>query len=328
VTANLGASVYLFPDRRPREMSVALRNFGDVKAATVRLIVPTGWKSEPPSRDVTFEGKRDEARVVFTVTPPAGESTALIRAEVQLPTGKKIALGLTEIDYEHIPPQRVFSDSAAKAVRVDVKKTGARIGYIMGSGDDVPSALRQMGYDVTPLTDADLDRGDFAAYDALVAGVRAYNTRKRLRLAHPLLMQYVQNGGTYVVQYNTMDDLVVAAPGPLPFKISRDRVTVEEAPVTILAPTHTLMTTPNKITPRDFDEWVQERGLYFAGEWNPSYVTVLSTNDPGEPSKPGGQLYLRHGKGVFVYTSYAWFRQLPAGVPGAYKLFANLVSAR
>ena len=214
-------------------------------------------------------------------------------------------------------------------MRADIKHRGSRIGYIMGSGDDVPNILRQVGYEVTLLTDNDLDRGDFSTYDAIVTGVRAYNTRKRLRLAHEKLMGYVENGGTMVVQYNTGgDDLAVPAPGPYPFKISRDRVTVEEAPVKFVAPTHPVLNTPNKITEADFNGWIQERGLYFTADWDPRYTTVLASNDPGESEKAGGELVAKHGKGTFVYTSYAWWRQLPAGVPGAIKAFVNLVSAR
>ncbi len=328
VTANLGSGVYIFPEAKPRNVTVWLRSFGATDAS-VRLITSKGWKSEPASRAVKFSGKGDEQRVTFTVTPPAAESTDVLLAEVSLSSGKKVALGLTNIEYEHIPAQRVFGDSGARLVRADIKKRGERVGYIMGSGDAVPNILRQVGFDVTLLTDEDLDRGDFAKYDAIVAGIRAYNTRKRLRLAHEKLMQYVSNGGTYVVQYNTSgDDLAVAAPGPYPFKISRDRVTVEEAPVKFLAADHPLLTTPNKITTADFNDWVQERGLYFANEWDPKYTPILATNDPGEPERPGGQLFTRHGKGVFVYTAYAWWRQLPAGVPGAIKAFVNLVSAK
>jgi hypothetical protein len=215
-------------------------------------------------------------------------------------------------------------------VRVNVKKVGNRVGYIMGAGDDVPSALRQVGYDVTLLTDDDLDRGDFAKYDAIVTGVRAYNARPRMRLAHPKLMEYVKNGGNLVVQYNSTNPqpLLVDVPGPYPFKVSTDRVTVEEAPVRFVHPDSPLLNIPNKITQSDFSGWVQERGLNFVRDWDPQYQTVLASNDPGEPEKEGGELYAHYGKGTFVYTSYAWFRQLPAGVPGAYKMFVNLVSAK
>ncbi|MGN6183009.1 MAG: PIG-L family deacetylase [Thermoanaerobaculia bacterium] len=322
VSVKLGSNVYLFPEAKPRPVTVWMRSFG-MTEGKLTLSAPTGWKIEPATADVKFSGKGDEQQVTFNVTPPAGESIAALRADIS-----GINTGITDIDYPHIPAQRVFSPAIAKAVRADIKHRGTRVGYIMGSGDDVPDTLRQVGYDVTLLNDTDLDRADFAKYDAIVAGIRAYNTRKRLRLAHDKLMKYVENGGTYVVQYNTLDELAVAAPGPYPFKISRDRVTVEEAPITFVDANASVLTTPNKITSSDFNDWVQERGLYFTTDWDPRYTTILSSNDPGEPAKAGGELVAKHGKGTFVYTSYAWWRQLPAGVPGAIKAFVNLVSAK
>ena len=328
VSIKLGSNVYVFPDAKSRPVSVWLRSFAPLDG-TLSLVVPAGWKSEPASVPVKFAAKGEESQATFTVTPPAGEQTASIAAQVQ--AGEDVhRSGIVDIEYPHIPAQRVLGDSAAKVVRADIRKRGERVGYVMGSGDDVPDILRQVGYDVTLLTDADLDRGDFARYDAIVTGIRAYNTRDRLKVAHEKLMQYVANGGTMVVQYNTanqLDDLAVAVPGPYPFKISRDRVTVEEAPVKFVTE-HAVLTTPNQLTAKDFEGWVQERGLYFPNEWDPRYATVLSTNDPGEPEKAGGQLVAKHGKGTFVYTAYAWWRQLPAGVGGAIRAFVNLVSAR
>ena len=325
-SVKLGSNVYVFPDTKPRPISVWMKSFG-ATSGTVKLNVPAGWKAEPASADVKFSGKGDEQRATFTVSPAAAEQTSAVVAE--LTTGETtITHGVVEIDYPHIPAQRILGDAAAKLVRVDVKRNGNRIGYIMGSGDDVPNILRQVGFEVDLLTDADLDRGEFAKYDAIVAGIRAYNTRDRLKLAHEKLMQYVENGGTMVVQYNTSNFLgdTVAVPGPYPFKISRDRVTVEEAPVKLLVPAHPTLTTPNKITEKDFEGWVQERGLYFLNDWDAKYTPTLASNDPGEPEKQGGQLYAKHGKGVFIYTGYAWWRQLPAGVPGAIRAFVNLVS--
>ncbi len=328
VSVKLSSNVYLFPDAKPRPVAVMMKSFG-ATSGSVALQMPKGWTATPASAPVTFSGKGDEQRATFIVTPPAGDETAVLRAQVSLtPEGSNIAEGITEIEYPHIPAQRVIGAAAAKAVRADIKHRGAHVGYIMGAGDYVPDTLRQVGYDVTLLSDADLDRGDFSQYDAIVTGVRAYNTRKRLKLAQPKLMQYVENGGTMVVQYNTLDDLVIAAPGPKPFKISRDRVTVEEAPVKLIDPAQAILSTPNKITTADFDGWVQDRGLYFPNEWDPAYTTVLATNDPGESEKAGGELVTRFGKGVFVYTAYAWWRQLPAGVPGAIRAFVNLVSAK
>ena len=329
VTANFDTRTRLFPDTKPRAVNIALHDFIGATNATVRLVVPNGWSVSPASTPVAFAKKDDDAKVTFTITPPPSASNAIVRSEVELPDGRKISQSLTNIDYPHIPAQRVFGESTAKLVREDVKKRGARVGYIMGAGDEVPDALRQMGYDVDLLTDADLEHGDFAKYDALVTGVRAYNARPAMKAAHAKLMKYVENGGTLVAQYNSLSPqpLLVDPPGPLPFKVTNERVTVEEAPVKFDA-NHPLLNTPNKIMQSDFDGWVQERGLYFTDKWDPKYSTPLETHDPGEPEKAGGELFAHVGKGVFIYTSYAWFRQLPAGVPGAYKLFANLVSAK
>ena len=332
IAAKLDSNVYVFPDAKPRPVSVSMRSFGgaDTKLdANVSLALPQGWKAEPASVPVTFSGKGAEGSALFNVTPPAGETTAVIRAEVKLGE-TKLSEAITDITYPHIPAQRILGDATAQGVRADIKRRGTRIGYVMGSGDEVPSVLRQVGYDVVLLTDADLDRGDFSQYDAIVTGIRAYNTRNRLKAAQPRLMQYVENGGTVVVQYNTangLSDLVVPNPGPYPFKISRDRVTVEEAPVRFLDPAHPLLNAPNKLTAADFQGWVQERGLYFPNEWDAKYTPLFAMNDPGEPEKTGAQLYAKHGKGAFVYTGLAWWRQLPAGVPGAIKAFVNLVSA-
>jgi LmbE family N-acetylglucosaminyl deacetylase len=330
VTANLGAHVYVFPDAKPKRVTVWLRNFGGKEVVSARLLVPRGWEADPISVPVTFDAKGEEKRLAFMVTPPKGETIGAVAAEVELRDGRKLHEGVGTIDYPHIPPERIFGDAISKLVRVDVKKRGSRIGYVMGSGDDVPEALRQVRYEVTLLTDADLDRGDFTKYDAIVTGPRAYNTRSILRSANAKLLDYVRNGGTLVVQYNSTSPqpMLIPSPGPYAFEVSRDRVTVEDAPVTLLKPEHPLFNIPNKITARDFDGWVQERGLYFTSKWAKEYETVMATNDPGEQPLPGGELFARVGKGVYIYTSYAWFRQLPAGVPGAYKLFVNLVSAK
>jgi LmbE family N-acetylglucosaminyl deacetylase len=326
--AALDNHVYVFPDTKGKSVSVKVQSFAnDVKGA-VKLVAPAGWKVTPESSPIALAKKGDETDATFTVTPPSGDSTAELRAEVTLADGQTSSFALTSLDYPHIPAQRVLSPATAKVVRADIKRKGSRIGYIAGSGDEVPAALRQVGYQVVVLSDSDLDRADLAKYDAIVAGVRAYNTRKRLRGVQAKLLDYVKNGGTYVVQYNTTDDLVIDPIGPYPFKISRDRVTVEEAPMKIVHADSSLLTTPNRIEPKDFEGWVQERGLNFATEWDPKYSTVFSSADPGEKASEGSELYTRYGKGVFIYTTLSFFRELPAGVPGAYRLFVNLVSAK
>jgi hypothetical protein len=210
-------------------------------------------------------------------------------------------------------------------IRTDITRSASKIGYITGAGDNVPAALRQLGYDVELLSDERLATGDLSDCRAIVAGVRAYNTRDRLAGVKSRLMEYVKNGGTYIVQYSTapVDSMI----GPYRINISRDRVTDENAVVTFPDPRHPLLTTPNKINQRDFIGWIQERGLYFADRWDPAVEPVLSCHDPGEPPREGGLLYAKYGKGVFIYAAYAFFRQLPAGVPGAYRLFVNLIES-
>lgn len=341
VTANLGSGIYIFPDEGPKQVTVWLRNYSGVEVASVRLLVPGAWNADPVSSPVTFKGAGDEQRFSFKVTPPSKEYLRKYKirddvkdkhmlAEVELKGGTQIRVGLTELEYAHITPQRVFGDAAAKIVRVDIARRGERIGYVMGAGDDVAGILRQIGYTVDLLSDDDLERGDLSRYDAIVTGVRAYNTRKRLATVRPRLMRYVERGGTLVVQMNSLapQRLVTEELGPHEMKIGNERVSVEDSPVTILTPAHPLLTAPNPITAKDFDGWVQERGLYFPSEWDAKYETPIAMTDPGEKEKPGGILYAKHGKGVYIYTALAWFRQLPAGVPGALKLFTNMVSAR
>ena len=325
VMATLDEKVYAFGSEKPKKVRVTLTSGAGV-SGVLRLKTEAGFSASPAEVPFAFTARGEEKQVAFTVTPPTRSAAATLKAEAVV-DGKVHSRGAVRIDYPHIPLQTLFPPAEAKALRIDVKAPQAPVGYVMGSGDEVPDALRQMGYTVTLLSDDELENGDLSRYAAIVTGIRAYNTRPRLKLAEARLVDYVEKGGTLVAQYNTLGDTVTEQLGPYPFKISRDRVTVEEAPVKFLNPASSLLVFPNKLTAADFDGWVQERGLYFPGTWDPRYETVIETHDPGESEKPGGLLYARHGKGAFVYTGYAFFRQLPAGVPGAYRLFVNLVSA-
>jgi hypothetical protein len=237
-----------------------------------------------------------------------------------------IDLGLQTTQYKHIPPQILFPLAEGKLLRVDVRKNGHTVGYIMGAGDDVPSAIRQMGYSVTLLSDDELAEGNLDQYDVIVAGVRAYNARPKLRVHQQRFMDYVKRGGTYIVQYVTAQRIESENIGPYPLNISRDRVAEEDAQITFVNRNHPLLTTPNKIDEEDFKGWVQERGLYFADRWDTKYDSVLSCHDANEPDHAGGLLTAKYGKGYYVFCAYAFFRQLPAGVEGAYRLFANILS--
>jgi LmbE family N-acetylglucosaminyl deacetylase len=319
--------VLLFPRHAARGLRVTVKAEVANAAGSLRLDVPAGWKAEPSSQPFRLAAIDDQQELTFQVTPPAGETAGTLHA-VATVGGKEIAAGMAFISYAHIPQQNVFPPSDVKLIRSDIAVTARRVGYIMGAGDEEPDALRQLGLEVTLLGDEDLRAGDLSRFDAIVAGVRAYNVRPDLRAYQSRLLDYVSNGGTYVVQ-NVREN--VPNIGPYPFTISTGnsaRVTVEEAPVTFTHPDSALLQKPNKIGPRDFEGWVQERGTYFLTQWDPRYETVLSTNDPGEKPLEGGELWTRYGKGIFIYTAYVWFRELPAGVPGAYRLFANLLSAK
>jgi LmbE family N-acetylglucosaminyl deacetylase len=326
VAIQIEDKVGIFPGEAPRKIKVRVKGNSQNIAGQVRLKGPDSWKITPAVIPFSLAAKYDEAEVVFDIAPPKNAALADVTAEAEV-GGATWNRAQIEVVYPHIHRMVYFPEGRLRVVKLDVKTAGKKVGYVMGAGDEVPDALRNLGYDVAFLTDDMLESADLGQYDAIVTGVRAYNTRERLRLAKPRLLQYVERGGTLVVQYNVAANVLADRIGPYPLTIGRDRVNVETAPVTFLAPDHPLLIFPNKITARDFDGWVQERGLNFASQWDDKYETVLASHDPGEPDKKGGLLYARYGKGVFVFTALAWFRQLPEGVPGAYRIFANLVSA-
>lgn len=328
VALSVEEKTLVFPDRQPKQVRVTLKsNTAAETSGVLRLKLPSGWTATPASAPVTLKGKGEEFRAAFNVTPPQGASVASLAAEFDA-GGKTFTRGFNEINYPHIPPQTLFPAAASKLVRVDLQRHGRTIGYVMGSGDEVPEALRQVGYDVTLLSDEDLEGGDLSRFDALITGVRAYNTRAVLRRQQKRLNEYVERGGTLVVQYNTPDRTLEGAQvGPFPFKLTQERVTDETAAINVLAPGDALMTAPNRITDEDFKGWVQERGLYFATEWDARYTPLFASHDPGEQDSKGSTLVARVGRGTYVFTSLAFFRQLPAGVPGAYRLFVNMISA-
>ncbi len=325
VFVNVTEKVYMFASQEPKPVQVLVKAGRENLAGSLQLQVPQGWRTEPASVPFTLKEKGGELLVRFMVYPPQGQQEAQLQA-VATVDGKNYSQELKEINYSHIPAQVKFPDATAKIVKLDLKKQGQQIGYIMGAGDEIPASLQQIGYNVTLLGDQDMRLSRLQQYDAIIVGVRAYNTVGRLKFWQPVLLEYVKNGGNMIVQYNNNSGLVTPNIAPYPLKLSRDRVTVEDAPVRFLAPGHPVLNTPNKITQQDFSGWVQERGTYFANEWSNDFVPILSSNDPGEAPANGGLLVALYGKGNYIYTGYAFFRELPAGVPGAYRLFANLIS--
>jgi hypothetical protein len=312
--------VVLFPDAAPRPVRVTARAHA---AATARLglDLPAGWRVEPASLDLSFARAGEERTVAFTVTPPPGAAAGEMVARLDGAPARRAV----EVDHRHLPPQVLLPLATARLVRVDVARPAERFGYVMGPGDEIPEVLRQLGFRVELLSDEDLAEGDLAKFGAIVVGVRAFNTRERLAALAPRLMSYVEGGGTLVVQYATSRETVTDAIGPFPLALSRDRVTDEGAAVELLDPDHPLLHSPHRIAAGDFEGWVQERGLYHAGTWDPRYTPLLSMADPGEQPTRGALLVARHGRGTYVYTGLSFFRQLPAGVPGAIRLFVNLL---
>ena len=328
VTANISDKVYLFGDDEPKEVTLKLRSHSSnpVKG-TLGFNLPEGWKVSPATVNLNFTRRGEELPVKVMVTPPSNTSSGSMTAMVEI-QGEDEVLSYSQlmVEYEHIPTQTLFPPSQAQMVRINFNKSGRNIGYIMGPTDEVPASLRQVGYNVTMLSDEDITVENLKQFDAVVGGSRLFHVRERMVFLMDQIMQYVEQGGTYVSQYNKAHELRGAELGPYPIKIGRGRVTREEAPVSILEPGHPVLNSPNKITEADFDNWVQERGLYFPTEWDEKYTALTACNDPGEESKSGPLLVADYGKGHYVYTSYSFFRQLPAGVPGAYRLFANLLS--
>jgi LmbE family N-acetylglucosaminyl deacetylase len=326
VTVELEDGVRVFPDTDPQEIRVRVRANSPGVAGTLRISGDSDWHVVPESVPFSLSKKYDEAELSFQVTPPDDAGGALLVAEADVGESR-FSRALVTISHPHIKHQVYFPESTLKVVKLDVERRGDTIGYIMGSGDEVAKGLRHLGYDVTVLDDDALESGDLGHFNAIVAGIRAYNTRERLAVVQPRLLQYVEQGGTLIVQYNVSRGLVREDLGPYPFTIGRGRVSEEDAPVTILAPDHQLMKFPNTITQEDFEGWVQERGLYYATQWDGRYETVVASHDAQEQDSAGGLLFARFGDGVFIYSGISWFRQLPAGVPGAYRFFANLVSS-
>ena len=328
VSVRPDASVLMFPDASARVIAVHLVAGAPGVAGVVRPAPPAGWVVEPATAPFSLALKGAEATLSFRVRP-AGKSAPAgvlhVAAEVG---GVSYARGVVTIDHPHIPIQTWLAVADVRLVPLALATGGTRIGYFPGPGDEVPTSLRRVGYEVTLLDDSGLGAASLARFDAVVTGVRAFNTSDRLRAAHAALMAYVEAGGTLVVQYNTNNRLAPHSEplGPRPIAIRHDRDTDECAAATFTSPPQPALTTALATGPRDFDGWIQERGLYFAETWDPRYQTALSMHDPDEKPLAGSLLWAHYGKGTFVYTGLAFFRQLPAGVPGAYRLFANLLA--
>jgi LmbE family N-acetylglucosaminyl deacetylase len=298
-------------------------------SGTARLEVPAGWRVEPASAPVRFDAPGQVREVRFTVTAPANARPGdhPVSAVFIAQDGQRFERGVQMIDYPHVRARPLYHDARSVVRAVDLRvPQGLRVAYIEGAGEEGPGFLANLG--ITPeLLDAeDLAEGDLDRFDVIIAGSRAYEVRTDLMAHNRRLLEWVSRGGTMIVQYNK-HEIVEGNFTPFPMTIARPhgRVTDENAPV-MIDPAHPVFTTPNRIAESDWTGWVQERGLYFAETWDPAFTPVLETGDPGETPLRGGLLIARHGRGTYVYTGLAFFRQFPQGVPGAYRLFANLLA--
>ncbi|MFO1475532.1 MAG: PIG-L family deacetylase [Verrucomicrobiota bacterium] len=325
VAIRFASEVELFSPGADRPVEVDLTAEQGKVSGTLRLEVPEGWRVRPAEQSFKLKASGDRKRVRFTVRAPLKATSATLVASAEVNHARfdrdRIVIG-----YEHMPPQILQPVASQKAVSLDLEVRAKAVGYIAGAGDRVPEALAQMGCSVKELKGTDLTPDRLKKLDSVVAGIRAFNVRKDLAPHLPALFDWVKSGGTLVIQYNNPNGLQTNVITPVPLTLSGDRVTDETAPMTFLAADHPVLKSPNKITESDFSGWVQERGLYFPNQWDPAWEPILACNDPGESPKKGGLLVAQYGKGYVVYTGLAFFRQLPAGVPGAYRLFGNMIS--
>ncbi|PXX25636.1 PIG-L family deacetylase [Arenibacter sp. ARW7G5Y1] len=328
-TASFKDKVIIFSNSEPKEIPVTIKALKDNVKGELQLCFGKGWKVDQEIKPFEIAKKGDQRILKFVLTPPMVEDENYISPIIKV-DGKEISKELIEISYDHIPKQSVLMPSETKVVRLDIDKNGENIGYIEGAGDEIPESLTQIGYKVQKIDPSDIQAGSLTKFDAIVVGIRAYNVVDELKFKQRYLLDYVKDGGNLIVQYNTAgrNGLDMENLAPYPLTISRDRVTDESSSVGILAKTHPLVNYPNKITQDDFNGWVQERGLYFPNQWSNEFTPILAMNDEGESALSGSLLVAPYGKGNYIYTGLSFFRELPAGVTGAYRLFANMLSLK
>jgi LmbE family N-acetylglucosaminyl deacetylase len=326
-TARFDDKVIIFADGQPKRVAITVKAHKDNIKGEVEFCYSSGWSVDQETKPFEIAKKGDEQIIAFTLTPPSNEDESYISPIINI-DGKLITQELVTIAYDHVPTQSILLPSETKVVRLNIQRLGENIGYIMGAGDDVPTSLKQIGYNVVIVDPNTIQAGSLDKFDAVVVGIRGYNVVKELQFKQRFILDYVKEGGNLIVQYNTSGrwDKQFTNISPFELKLSRDRVTDENSEVKILAKNHSLMNFPNTIAESDFEGWVQERGLYFPNEWADDFTPILSMQDQDESAKKGSLLVAPYGKGNYIYTGLSFFRELPAGVSGAYKLFANMLS--
>ncbi|GGH44193.1 LmbE family protein [Mangrovimonas yunxiaonensis] len=324
-SAKITEKVIIFNNANQQDISVTVKAGKDHLEGQIHIAHPEGWDVSPKTQKLSLARKGEQQTLHFTITPPEHQSEGFISPVVNI-NETLYTKELVEIDYDHIPFQTVLLPSESKVVRVDIKKIGDNIAYIEGAGDVVPESLKQLGYNVAILAPEDISTETLARFDAVVIGIRAYNTVEALKFKQQTLFNFVKQGGNMIVQYNTSHALKTNTLAPYPLELSRDRVTDEHAKVSFLEPKHAILNFPNHITQKDFEGWTQERGLYFPNKWDRHFTPILAMKDQGESVKKGSLLVAKYGKGHYIYTGLSFFRAFPAGVSGTYRLFANMLS--
>jgi len=325
VSAKINEKVLIFANSKSKLVPVTITAEKNELSGQLSLQTSENWKIDPKTANFNLKEKGASITINFTVTPPNDQEEAILKPIVNV-DGINYSDEIVRIDYNHIPLQTLVLPSKTKLVKLNIQKKGENIGYIEGAGDVVPESLEQIGFAVTKIDPKSISASSLANFDAIVLGIRAYNTVDELKYKQPALLKYVENGGTLIAQYNVNRGIIVDQFAPFSIELSRERVTEENAEVRFLSPDHPVLNSPNKITAKDFENWVQERGLYFADKWAPEFTPILSMNDKNETPKNGSLLIAKYGKGYFIYTGLSFFRQFPEGVPGAFRLFSNLVS--
>jgi LmbE family N-acetylglucosaminyl deacetylase len=327
VTTSILNKVSLFREVKKKYVGIKIKSGKDNVKGDLQLELPPNWTVDPKSIPFILDKKGTEQTVYFEVSPPSSADEVVAKS-VAIIDGKRYDKEQIIIDFNHITKQQVLKYSESKFIRLDLQTNNERIAYIMGAGDEVPNSLTQMGYKVSLINPEEISPEKMANFDVVMTGVRAYNTVKALENKQRILFDFVKGGKTMLVQYNTPNDLVTENIAPFPLKISRDRVTEENAEVRFLAPNHPILNSPNVISAKDFHGWKQEQGLYYPNEFDKAFTAVLSSNDKGETPKNGALLIAPYGKGHYIYTGLSFFRELPEGVSGAYKILANMISVK
>lgn len=327
ITTSILDKVALFNSGKSKSIGIKIKAGKEVVNGILKLDLPANWRVIPNEISFALSKKGEEQILNFEVFPPKNADEITAKA-IAIINGKSFDKELINIKYDHISKQQILRTSVSKFIKLDIKTGNQKIAYIMGAGDEVPKSLMQMDYQVTEINPSEITKENIEKFDVIITGVRAYNTVKELKFKQEILFDFVKQGKTMIVQYNTTDELVTKNIAPFPLKISRDRVTEENAEIRFLTPEHPVLNYPNRITTEDFIGWKQEQGLYYPNEWDPAFTPILSSNDKGETPKNGALLIAKYGKGNYIYTGLSFFRELPEGISGAYRLISNLISIK